>query len=98
MFHPEVDSYALLTRLPLSCKAREKLRYYDIKILSIFGLNILVSLYPNIPCASHKRSTCMPKARRQRSSWTRIKSSKKFDRVKFLQSAGNRNTSRATNS
>ena len=44
MFHPEVDSYALLTRLPLE------------------------------PCGS--RSTCMPKARRQRSSWTRIKSSK----------------------
>ena len=30
---------------------------------------------------NRNRSTCMPKARRQRSSWTRIKSSKKFDRV-----------------
>jgi hypothetical protein len=46
MFHPEVDTYALLTRLPLSRQRRD-------------------------------RSTCMPKARRQRSSWTRIKSSKK---------------------
>jgi len=52
MVHLEVDSYALLTRLPLG------------------------------PCGP--RSTCMPKARRQRSSWARIKLSKKFDEVLTL--------------
>ena len=46
MFHLEVDSYALLTRLPVDS--------YESPL------------------------TCMPKARRQHSSWARIKLSKKF--------------------
>ena len=53
MVHLEVDSYALLTRLPVAP----------------YGAPL----------------TCMLKARRQRSSWARIKLSKKIVRIIFME-------------
>ena len=59
-------------------------------------LSFLSKSYPPLrgkfPCVTHpfaalrlaaERSTCMPKAHRQRSSWTRIKFSKKIDFTQF---------------
>jgi hypothetical protein len=75
--NPYINIYVELLRT--KCETMQYYPRFRKAILQCrVGSHVLLSRSPLVRCKHRTRSTCMPKARRQRSSWARIKPSKKL--------------------